>query len=129
MSKYITAVCAFLLFSFATSALADDIELDWNSVELGFFEKDGEDGDILHGLAVYVPGSQIATEDDFYNIIPEFCGSILGDLMEFSMQIEGAPEVYFLKLQIDFYGPKIGENETYVARSATIDLEAGECSL
>ena len=128
MSKHFAALNALLVLCFATSALAGEIKLDWNSVELGFFEKASDAGDMLHGLAVYVPGSRVATEDDFYAVLPEFCSSRLEDFLEFSKQIEDAPEISFLKLQIDFYGPKTGENETYIAWAATINLENGECS-
>jgi len=109
--------------------MADEIELDWNSVELGFFENVSDAGEVTNGLAVYVPGNRIATTDDFYAVIPEFCSSRLEGMLEFAKQIEDAPEVSLLKLQIDFYGPKLGEKETYVARSATIDLTDGKCSL
>lgn len=110
-------------------AAAEEIELDWNSIELGFFEQPSNDGRGLNGLAVYVPGNRIASEDDFYAIAPDFCANRLKQLLEFASQIDDAPSVSILKLQIDFYGPKVGENESYIARSATIPLENGECSL
>ncbi|WP_298859560.1 hypothetical protein [uncultured Sulfitobacter sp.] len=113
----------------ATSVFADEIELDWNSVELGFFEKTNDSGDLLHGLTVYVPSNRVAVEDDFYAVFPEFCDRRLDDILEISTRMEEAPEVSLLKLQLDFYGPKVGENETYVGVSATIELEDGECSL
>ena len=129
MLNHLSAASAFLVLCIATPVLADEIELDWNSVELGFFEKATDAGYLLHGLAVYVPGNRVATEDDFYAIIPEFCSSRFEGLLAKSLRIDGAPNVSLLKLQVDFYGPKIGENQTYIAQSATIDLEDGKCSL
>lgn len=129
MANSFFTTIAMVSFCFATNALAEEIELDWNSIELGFFEKTNSVGEVLHGLTVYVPGNRVASEDDFYEIIPDFCSTRFAELLEYSMQLEGAPEVSFVELQIDFYGPKIGENETYVARSATLDLDNGKCSL
>lgn len=127
--KFLNAATFFLVMSSATSVFADDIELDWDSIELGFFENANEAGEILHGLVVYVPSNRLATEDDFHAIVPDFCGSRVAQLLEFSAGLENAPDVSLLKLQLDFHGPKIGENETYIARSATIDLDDGQCSL
>ncbi len=128
MLKEFAPLSALLALFFADPALANEIELDWDSVELGFFENVDDAGAVKNGLVVYVPGSRIATTEDFYAVIPEFCDSRLEGMLEFAKQIEDAPEVSFLKLQIDFYGPKIGENETYVGRAATIDLKDGKCS-
>ena len=129
MQTYFAYISSLVGLFLATPALTEDIQLDWNSVELGFFENTDDAGEVQNGLAVYVPSSRVATADDFYAIIPEFCSSRLEGLLEFSAQIEDAPEVSLLKLQIDFYGPKLGESETYIARAATIDLQNGECSL
>lgn len=98
-------------------------------MELGFFENIDDAGHARNGLSVYVQGSRVATPEDFYAIIPEFCSSRLEGILKFAEQIDDAPEVSLLKLQIDFYGPTIGENETYVGRSATVDLVDGKCSL
>ncbi|MGH1413862.1 MAG: hypothetical protein ACRBB0_10220 [Pelagimonas sp.] len=95
MTQYLSAAIAILVLFCTSPAVADDIKLDWNSIELGFFEKTNNEGATLHGIVVYVPGSRIASEDDFLTIVPDFCSSRLKDLLEFSMQIEDAPEVSF----------------------------------
>ncbi|WP_298851256.1 hypothetical protein [uncultured Ruegeria sp.] len=128
MFKNLGFLCVLLTLIPVAPALADQIELDWNAVELGFFENIDDAGESKNGLAVYVPGNRVATADDFYAIIPEFCSSRLEGVLKFAQQIEDSPDVSLLKLQIDFYGSKVGENKTYVGGSATIDLADGKCS-
>lgn len=128
MPKYSVAVSTILASCFASLSQADELELDWSRAELAFVEKPSETAEILYGLAVYVPSSRLATEDDFNSIIPEFCSASLGNLLEYSSQIENSPEISYLELQFEFYGPTIGESETYIARGASIDLIDGECS-
>ena len=111
------------------SATAAEIELDWNSTEVGFFELSSDDGSVEHGVAVYVTSNRIASEDDFHTIVPDFCANRLSQLLEFAAKMENAPIVSLLKLQLEFNGPKVGEHQSYVARAATIRLENGECSL
>ncbi|MEO0487214.1 MAG: hypothetical protein AAF092_15015 [Pseudomonadota bacterium] len=120
------AIFLTVLFS-STQVISEQIKLDWNDVELGFFERSAEDGGRAHGLAVHVPSSRIATEDDFYAVLPVFCSDILPALLEFVTRIDGAPEVAIINLQFDFYGPKVGEVEPYLAFSATFDLFNGGC--
>jgi hypothetical protein len=129
MQKSLAALLIVICMLGGSTATAEKIELNWNLVELGYLEQQGADGNVLNGLAVYVPGNRIASEDDFYSIFPDFCANRPNQLLEFAPQIGGAPNLSLLRLQVDFYGPKIGENETYIARSATIPLEDGECSL
>ncbi len=129
MLQRISAVFVTLCVLWLGPAIAAEIELDWNSIELGFFEQSNDDGSVENGLAVYVPSSRIASEDDFYAIFPEFCSNRLKQLLEFAATLENTADISLLKLQMDFYGPKVGEQQTYVARAATIRLENSECSL
>ncbi len=129
MTKSSVFLGALFALGFIAPAQADQIVLDWNSVEIDFFENIDASGELKNGLAVYVPGSRIATSDDFHVIIPEFCSSRLEGVLKFASQIEEVAEISLIKFQIDFYGPEVGENQTYVGRSATIDLANGKCSL
>ncbi|WP_299983724.1 hypothetical protein [uncultured Ruegeria sp.] len=126
--KNLAFLSALVTLGMVAPALADEIELDWNSVELGFFENTNDAGEVEDGKSVYVPGSRVATADDFKAIIPEFCSSRLEGILSFSKQLEDSPEVSLLKLQIDFYGPKLGEHQTYIGRAMTIDLSNEKCS-
>ncbi|WP_299374211.1 hypothetical protein [uncultured Tateyamaria sp.] len=112
----------------ATPTHAQDIELDWPAMELGFFQQAQDDGPPVAGLTVYVPTNRLATEADFQALVPAFCASNVKPLLEFAATIDDAPDVSLLKLQLDFYGPKVGGQDTYIARSAIIDLENGACA-
>lgn len=126
MKHLITAIAFFIHFVPAL-ALADEIKLDWGAVELGQFEQVTAVDEILYGLSVYVPSNRIASKEDFYSILPEFCDSRLEGFLNDYSQIAGVPPITLLRLQIEYYGPKLGVAETYVARAATMQLADGEC--
>lgn len=110
-------------------AVPENIKLDWSSVELAIFEETNGDGTILKGLTVYVPGNRIANEEDFVTIVPDFCATRLKPVLALAAEVADTSDLTLLRLQIDFYGPKIGENQTYVGAASSFRLENGECSL
>ena len=129
MLKRIIWKLSFLVLLVGSPVLADEIELDWNAAEVGFFEKVDEKDHTLQGVAVYVPSNRIALEEDFNTIVPAFCSTDLSGLLEYTGSLEDAPELSLLRIQLEFYGPKIGESEPYIARAATVELQDGECLL
>lgn len=128
ISKSIACSLGIAMFTtIPNSGATQDIQLDWASAEIGFFDLEVETSDPLYGVAVYVLSNRLATEADLELILPEFCKNGLENLLKLAQTIEGAPEVSALKLQLDFYGPAIGENQSYVGVSGTVDVIGEQC--
>lgn len=108
-------------------AQTEQIELDWDAAEIGFFEMEAEAGELKHGISIHVPSDRLAGEDDLLMVTSGFCEDNLKNLLNYVSQIEDAPEVSLLRMSLEFYGPTVGENQTYLASSGTVDLVNGEC--
>ncbi len=126
--RILTATIAELLLATA-SASADAAKMEWDTPEFGFFEIEPEGGGTASGLSVHVRADRLLKEADYQTIVPEFCDTYLPPYLDFASKLDGAPEVSVVRLQLEFYGPEIGETQTYVASAVNLPLKDGACDL
>lgn len=112
----------------AAIAQTGQIGLDWDAAEIGFFETESDSGEVKHGISIHVPSDRLAGQEELLVVTSGFCENNLENLLNYSSQIEGAPQVSLLRMSLEFYGPTVGENQSYMASSGTVDLVDGECS-
>ncbi|MCH2164412.1 MAG: hypothetical protein MK098_07145 [Marinovum sp.] len=123
------------LFNFACATLAlagvahaQEANFDWDKVEFGLIEEGEALANKSYGLAVHIPASSLLNEAEFNSFAQVVCNQLIGQFLEIVTQTFSVGPFEKMKLQVEVYGPEIGESQAYVAQSAMVLIEEGKCN-